>query len=382
MSKKIWIGVGVVVLVLAAAAYFTSPILAFSQLSAAARSGDRDRLEQVVDFPAVRESLKGQISASVMKAMGSDPELRRNPFAALGGMLVPALTDRMVDSIVTPDGVAAMITQGKVNKPVQLQGQGSAAGDEKAGGKNEAVNVSYGYRTLDRFRVEVARKDDPQKVLSLTLERRGLFSWKLIRIELPDGVFGDFANRASPAAGEAPPPQPVPSAAASDDEGTGSDLCRAVALARVPALEDPNSALKSGEVDEAVTQYQVDKRTGAGSFCSHGGYCYPRYLQGKEVLQLQNCRIGKKFDDMDGMELYAIVLDRSKNSAEDLQYNDVDNSLLRMGMCSACASNAAMFYLRKPQSQCGLLVKNALEGNPQAQQTLNDNPDYCNWTDG
>jgi hypothetical protein len=287
-----------------------------------------------------------------------------------------------VDSIVTPDGVAAMIQQGKVKNPEQPQGMAGAGGDGKTGGQN-AVNVSYGYRTLDRFRVEVARKDDPEKTLALTLERRGLFVWKLIRIELPDSMFGDFANKPAPAAVSAPPPPPAePSAAAADDEGTGSDLCKAVALARAPVDGDPSQALQPGEVDDAVTQYQVDKRTGQGSFCSHGGSCYLRYVQGKEVLRLQNCKIGKKFGEFGDVELYAIVLDRSKNSAEDLQYNDVDNSLLRIGMCSACASNAALYYLRKPQSQCGLLVKSALEGNPQAQQALNENPDYCTWHDG
>jgi hypothetical protein len=54
-----------------------------------------------------------------------------------------------------------------------------------------------------------------------------------------------------------------------------ADICTAVALRDVPAIEDSSSMLKKGQFDTAITQYRVNKRTGETSFCSHGGYCYP-----------------------------------------------------------------------------------------------------------
>lgn len=48
-------------------------------------------------------------------------------------------------------------------------------------------------------------------------------------------------------------------------------------------------------------------------------------------------------------------------------------------MCNAYAGNATEFYLKKPKSKCGKLVKQALEGNPTAIQLLQENLDYCTW---
>lgn len=58
-----------------------------------------------------------------------------------------------------------------------------------------------------------------------------------------------------------------------------ADICTALAIRDVPALEDSTSILKRGELDTAITQYRVNKRTGETSFCSHGGYCYPTRVQ-------------------------------------------------------------------------------------------------------
>ena len=51
------------------AAYFGSPFLSLHNLQQAARNGDRDRLDQVVDFPKVRENLKSKIDAYVLQSM-------------------------------------------------------------------------------------------------------------------------------------------------------------------------------------------------------------------------------------------------------------------------------------------------------------------------
>jgi len=162
-----------------------------------------------------------------------------------------------------------------------------------------------------------------------------------------------------------------------------ADICEAVALRNVHAVEDPTSMLKQGAHVTAVSQYVVDKKTGAKSFCSHGGYCYPVYVtvngQQVEALQLTNCAIDKSSPyNSDDEIIYSVVVIPSLVSAATLKYDDLDNRLLGMGLCSACASNAADLYIDKPNSACGQLVKRALEGNPAAEKKLTDDfPDYC-----
>ena len=63
------------------------------------------------------------------------------------------------------------------------------------------------------------------------------------------------------------------------NEAWSADLCKAVALRDVAAVEAPNSVLPRGSYDDAVTQYRVNKQTGMTTFCSHGGYCYPTHCE-------------------------------------------------------------------------------------------------------
>ncbi len=55
------------VLIAVGAVYAASPFFAFHQLKDAARSGDREQLEAMVDFPAVRDDLKRQIDSKATK---------------------------------------------------------------------------------------------------------------------------------------------------------------------------------------------------------------------------------------------------------------------------------------------------------------------------
>ena len=165
-----------------------------------------------------------------------------------------------------------------------------------------------------------------------------------------------------------------------------ADICNAVALVDVPAQEDTSSILHKGEIDDAVSEYLVDKKSGAGVFCSHGGYCYPRYLmisgQSVEALRLTNCKIGAREPDGPGVDddniTYDVDVDRSKNSAATLQEDDIDNALLNIGMCSACAGNASYTYINDPQSTCSATVGNALAGDKRAiGELVNNSETIC-----
>jgi hypothetical protein len=164
-----------------------------------------------------------------------------------------------------------------------------------------------------------------------------------------------------------------------------ADICTAVALRDVPAIEDSSSMLKKGQFDTAITQYRVNKRTGETSFCSHGGYCYPIRIQVGggllEALKLTNCQVADNrppFDEGEYLD-YEVEPIRTKVPPALLRYDDLDNKLLAMGLCSACADNVTQYYLKQPNSQCAKLTRSALEGNPEATQALQEFPPYCKW---
>lgn len=158
-------------------AYLGSPYLAARDLRQALKDGDTDRVEADVDIGAVKDSLKSQMSAAFMRKMRSDPDTKGNPFAALGALIVPALLDKAIDAYVTPDGLAALM---KGQRP------GEAQSDDAR--KMPNYDSEEEYLGLNRFRVSNRDKQSGQKGPSLLFERRGIFAWKLIKIELPQDI--------------------------------------------------------------------------------------------------------------------------------------------------------------------------------------------------
>lgn len=188
-SNRILTGVGLGVLAaLVIAGYFASPILALQGLTAAAKAGDKARLESAVDFPAVREGLKSQLKASMTRKLEEDPKLRDNPFAAFGQMLLVGVVDKAVETYATPDAIANMVATNEPPKNIGATPGGPVVEQPQPEVKKAKsdTEVHYGYVDLDHFRATYRdRKDGDQEPFGLVLERRGLFKWKLVKIELP-----------------------------------------------------------------------------------------------------------------------------------------------------------------------------------------------------
>lgn len=184
-AKRILTG-GAIGLVLVAfvAAYFASPVLALHSITKAAKTGDRAKLERLVDFPAVRDSLKSQLKAAMTRAVEQDPELRDNPFAAFGQLLMIGVVDKAVDAFATPDAIAEMVATSRAPAKISPSEQGPRVETAKPRAKSD-TEIRYGYEGLDRFKAtyrDKAKPDEP--AFGLTLERQGLFRWKLVRIDL------------------------------------------------------------------------------------------------------------------------------------------------------------------------------------------------------
>lgn len=137
-----------------AAAYAGSPWYAFHQLRDAAVAGDADRLEALVDYPAVQEAMKRQVDSGPTKLSRTIAGVGFAPVQAVG-KLGAMRGDRKIRKLIAAERLADL-----------------TAGD-----------VTYAYLTPDRMRIAAARP--PRPPAGFILERRGLFAWKLVKLELP-----------------------------------------------------------------------------------------------------------------------------------------------------------------------------------------------------
>ena len=81
--------------------YGASPYFSFWHFTAAVRSRDAAAISARVDFPAIRASLKRQLVARFAKQTSSHKR-----WSNLG----PTLIDAIIDAYVTPEGIAALLS--------------------------------------------------------------------------------------------------------------------------------------------------------------------------------------------------------------------------------------------------------------------------------
>ena len=154
--------------------YFT-PYLALNKLQKAARQGDEQAMAELVDFPALRESVKGNVRSAVEHSVGRD----RNPIGVLGGILAGAVAGPVVDAVVTPQGIAAL-TEGE--RPGSRH-EGDR--DGASGVRVKDVKVKRGYEGFDLFVVHFVGKDDGHERMALLMRREGIARWRLSGIRIP-----------------------------------------------------------------------------------------------------------------------------------------------------------------------------------------------------
>jgi hypothetical protein len=174
-------------LVALALAYAAYPYWSLYHLSEAIEVGDEHALEQYVDWHSVRSGLKEDLSAVLSretgKAIGSgsgEAAMGRLFASALGN----ALLDPLIDTMVTPQGLGAIIREGRAR-------EGAPAPDGKTAGTSRDDSspwqrLSYAFFTgpaTFEAVFEVGRDDDVVGVMQLNGLR-----WQLVRLHLPDSA--------------------------------------------------------------------------------------------------------------------------------------------------------------------------------------------------
>ena len=147
--------------VLFAAWFVLSPYIVIWQLENAVRNGDARALADLVDFPAVRESVKA--------SLGPTPA-----GTALGAGIAMLLAEPVVDGMLTPEGVAAMLRTSSA-PPSTTAPAGSAPAPPFA--------VGMHYLSIDRFGVALAWAPAHAR-LEARLCRTNVFAWHLCSISM------------------------------------------------------------------------------------------------------------------------------------------------------------------------------------------------------
>ncbi|MPW06167.1 DUF2939 domain-containing protein [Paraburkholderia sp. CNPSo 3155] len=181
----------IVVIVIAALGFiYASPYLAVNNLKRAADARDAQTVNQYVDFPALRDSLKQQVGAMLTRRLEADAG---NKMATIGAVIGVTLIGPLVDAYATPDGVAALLngmpprgTPGEQpSAPPAAGGGAPAAGDTttQASAPPPGRQSTAGYRSLNEF-VVTYRRGEGNANYSAIFRREGLVTWKLAAINL------------------------------------------------------------------------------------------------------------------------------------------------------------------------------------------------------
>lgn len=101
---------GIVVLLIGLAVYVVAgPFITMHRINSAIVAEDSARLAEEVDFESLRQSLSEQFSARVVAK--SQQQMDENPFAAIAAGFASLVVEKMVNAMVTPAGVIALIRE-------------------------------------------------------------------------------------------------------------------------------------------------------------------------------------------------------------------------------------------------------------------------------
>jgi len=180
---------------------YNSPITTLGDIKKAAQLNDKDRLRDLIDFDSVKAGLKEDFKAQLMRNAVVPPSAP----GVLGMALATAMVDPLIDTIVSPAGLTQFMDSGRIDRLIpphdKLVGDSSVRQTSIEGGSTrDPIHIERGYDEFSRYRVRIwGSESNPAEALVLTLQREGLFSWKLTRISLPNNLLAraDYGTAAS-----------------------------------------------------------------------------------------------------------------------------------------------------------------------------------------
>src|SRR4051794_38914460 len=130
--------------------FYLTPYIAMSHLEVAALTGDGAALSELVDVPALRESVQQNVGAAAGPS---------------------------VDGVVTAQGIAGLIEGRLPGDP----GAAAAGFPEQA----RRLQTWGGYQGVDRFAIHYVDRLSGRERMALVLRRQGIIHWRLSAVRIP-----------------------------------------------------------------------------------------------------------------------------------------------------------------------------------------------------
>jgi hypothetical protein len=156
----------------------TGPWRTLEGIRQAVKTEDAHALARHVDFPALRASLKPQVQDRLVRAAGAHAQ--SGPFAAFGLTVATGLAGGLVDAMVTPAGLGALMEGRKVWN--RVGGVPPPTRRDTSAQPEPIPAPRLRYESFSRASATVTMEDGGELVLVLT--RQGL-RWRLAEIRLP-----------------------------------------------------------------------------------------------------------------------------------------------------------------------------------------------------
>lgn len=176
MKKWLWLAFAALIALVAYTA--AGPYLTVNAIRDAVQARDAAALSQQVDFPALRSSLKAQVSDRLAREFGT--QARDNPLAAFGLGVANSLAGGIVEAMVTPAGLGAVM-EGR-NVWDRASGAPMPSGGAADARPEPLHEARYRFESPSRFTATV--QDDRGRPVAFVLTREGL-RWRLSDIRLP-----------------------------------------------------------------------------------------------------------------------------------------------------------------------------------------------------
>lgn len=168
-------------MIVAAFAFVAAPVVTFFGIRSAAQANDVAGLARLIDFSAVRQSLRPQL-ANRPEVMTPAPSFMDDPIGAVRRQFEQATAPAAPnpDAYLTPKALSALMAgEGRYAATRVTTAQ---AVDRAA--REPWPNLRYWGLETTRLSVE----DEGGTATTFTFARRAPFEWKLVHIGLPEGA--------------------------------------------------------------------------------------------------------------------------------------------------------------------------------------------------